>query len=53
MVTMLMSVVALAVKVVGMMMMSLCTCLHFGGVLEQAADIGEDSKGNDGEKPNR
>ena len=50
MVTMLMSVVAMAMNVVGMMMMSLCTCLHFGGVLKQAADVGEDGKGNDGGK---
>ena len=44
-----MSVVAIVTWVVAMVM-SFCTCLPFCGVLEQAADIGEDGHGNDGGK---
>ena len=43
------SVVEIVMSVVAIVM-SFCTCLHFGGVLEQAADIGEDGHGNDGGK---
>ena len=53
MVTMVISVVTKLMSVVGMIMMSLFTCLHFGGVLEQAAGVGEDGKGNDGGKPSQ
>ena len=49
-VAMVMSVMAMVMSGVGRMMMLLCTCLHFGGVLKQAADVGEDGKGNDGGK---
>ena len=45
------SVVAMAMSVMAIVVVvSLWTCLHFGGVLKQAADIGEDGKGNDGGK---
>ena len=52
---MVMSVMTMVMSVVAMVMsiMHIWTCLHFGGVLKQAADVGEDGQGNDGGKPDQ